>query len=45
MPRKALLDPEVPNNQGVIDVCEIIAERGSLVNCVARAPVAARSNT
>ncbi len=42
---KALLDPEVPNNQGVLDVCEISAERGSLLDCVAPAPVAARANT
>jgi len=42
---KALLDPEVPNNQGVLDVCEIVTERGSLLDCVAPAPVAARANT
>ena len=42
---KSLLDPTVPNNQGVIDVCEIVAKRGSLVNCVAPAPVAGRANT
>ena len=42
---KSLLDPTVPNNQGVIDVCEIVAEPGSLVNCVAPAPVAGRANT
>ncbi len=42
---KALLDPDVPNNQGVLDVPDIIAERGSLVNAVFPAPVAARANT
>lgn len=42
---KALLDPEVPNNQGVLDVCEIVTERGSLLDCVEPAPVAARANT
>ena len=42
---KALLDPEVPNNQGVLDVCETVTERGSLVDCVAPSPVAARANT
>jgi N-methylhydantoinase B len=42
---KALLDPEVPNNQGVLDVCEIVTERGSLLDCVAPSPVAARANT
>lgn len=42
---KALLDPAVPNNQGVLDVCEIVTERGSLLDCVAPSPVAARANT
>ena len=42
---KALLDPEVPNNQGVLDVCEVVTERGSLLDCVAPSPVAARANT
>jgi N-methylhydantoinase B len=42
---KALLDPEVPNNQGVLDVCEIVTESGSLLDCVTPAPVAARANT
>ena len=42
---KSLLDPTAPNNQGVIDVCEIVAEPGSLVNCIAPAPVAGRANT
>jgi N-methylhydantoinase B len=42
---KALLDPDVPNNHGVLAVCDIVAEPGTLVNCVAPAPVAARANT
>ena len=42
---KALLDPDVPNNQGILDLPEIIAENGSLVNAVFPAPVAARANT
>ena len=42
---KALLDPEVPNNQGVIDVCEIEAPRGSILNCVSPAPVVSRALT
>ena len=42
---KALLDPEVPNNQGVLDVCEIVTEKGSIVDCVFPAAVAARCHT
>lgn len=42
---KALLDPEVPNNQGVLNLPEIFAEPGSLLNAVFPAPVAARANT
>jgi N-methylhydantoinase B len=42
---KALLDPDVPNNQGLIDVVDIVAPRGSLVNAVFPAAVAARANT
>lgn len=42
---KALLDPEVPNNQGIFDAIEIAAPMGSLVNCVAPASVALRANT
>ena len=42
---KALLDPDIPNNQGVIGVCDIVTEKGSLLDCVAPAPVAARANT
>ena len=42
---KSLLDPAAPNNQGVIDVCEIVAAPGSLVRCRAPAAVAGRANT
>lgn len=42
---KALLDPEVPNNQGVLDVCEWRAPKGSLVNAVFPAAVANRAHT
>jgi N-methylhydantoinase B len=42
---KALLDPEIPNNQGVIDCCDVVTEPGTLVDCLAPAPVAARANT
>ena len=42
---KALLDPDVPNNQGIFDAIEIRAPLGSFVSCVAPAPVAMRLNT
>jgi N-methylhydantoinase B len=42
---KALLDPGVPNNQGMLDLPEIVAEPGSLLNASFPAPVAARANT
>jgi N-methylhydantoinase B len=42
---KALLDPEVPNNQGMLDLPEIVVEPGSLLNASFPAPVAARANT
>ena len=42
---KALLDPEIPNNQGVLNVCEIDCPHGTLLNCAPPAPVAARANT
>ena len=42
---KALLDPEIPNNQGVLNVCEIECPSGSLLNCTPAGPVAARANT
>jgi N-methylhydantoinase B len=42
---KALLDPEVPNNQGVLDIPELVIEKGSLLDAAFPAPVAARANT
>ncbi len=42
---KGMLDPEIPNNQGVLNVCETSAPEGCLLNCVAPAPVAARAHT
>jgi N-methylhydantoinase B len=42
---KAVLDPDLPNNQGVLDAVEIIAPLGTVVNCVAPAAVALRANT
>jgi N-methylhydantoinase B len=42
---KALLDPDVPNNQGMLDLPEIIVEPGSLLNASFPSPVAARANT
>jgi len=42
---KALLDPEAPNNQGILDVIEIIAEPGCLLNPVFPAAVAYRTHT
>ncbi len=41
---KALLDPDVPNNQGVLSAYEIIAEPGTIVNCVFPASTAARAH-
>lgn len=42
---RALLDPDIPNNQGIIDCCELVTDKGSIVDCVSPAPVAARANT
>ena len=42
---KALLDPNVPNNQGIFDAVEIDAPLGSFVNCVHPAGVAMRANS
>jgi N-methylhydantoinase B len=42
---KAMLDPDVPNNQGVLNVCDVVADKGSLVDCVFPAPLAARAHT
>lgn len=42
---KALLDPDVPNNQGVLDLPELIIPEASILNAAFPAPVAARANT
>jgi N-methylhydantoinase B len=42
---KALLDPDVPNNQGVLDLPKITIDKGSLLDARFPAPVAARANT
>jgi N-methylhydantoinase B len=42
---KALLDPDVPNNQGLADLVEIKAPLGTIVNAEFPAAVAARANT
>ena len=42
---KALLDPDVPNNQGLIDIVDINAPLGTIINSAFPAAVAARANT
>ena len=42
---KAVLDPDVPSNQGVLDAAEIEAAPGTLLNGSFPAPVAARAHT
>jgi len=42
---KALLDPDVPNNQGILDLPRITISEGSLLDANFPAPVAARANT
>ena len=42
---KGLLDPEIPNNQGVLDVAELAVPEGSLLNARFPSPVAARAHT
>ena len=42
---KALLDPDVPNNQGLIDIVDIHAPAGTIINAKFPAAVAARANT
>ena len=42
---KALLDPDMPNNEGVLQAFEIVAPIGSVVNCTAPSSVALRANT
>ncbi|HJP06258.1 MAG TPA: hydantoinase B/oxoprolinase family protein [Arenicellales bacterium] len=41
----AVLDSDIPSNQGVLDVVEIKAEPGTILNSVFPAPVAARAHT
>ncbi|MEJ0070953.1 MAG: hydantoinase B/oxoprolinase family protein [Pseudomonadota bacterium] len=42
---KALLDPTVPNNQGVLNAVEVVAPEGSVVNARFPAAVASRAHT
>ena len=42
---KAMLDSDIPNNQGVLDAVEVVAPMGTMVSCVAPASVAARAHT
>jgi N-methylhydantoinase B len=42
---QALLDPHSPNNEGILNVCEVTAETGSVLNSVEPASVAARAHT
>ena len=42
---KALLDPDLPSNQGVLDVVDIHCEPGTLLNGAFPAPVASRAHT
>ena len=42
---KGLLDPDIPNNHGLIRAVEITAPEGSIVNAVFPAAVAGRANT
>ncbi len=42
---KALLDPNAPNTQAVIDCVKVTAPDGCLINCVFPAPVAGRAHT
>ncbi|MBM3524608.1 MAG: hydantoinase B/oxoprolinase family protein [Alphaproteobacteria bacterium] len=41
---KALLDPDVPNNQGVLSAYDIVAEPGTIVHCAFPASTAARAH-
>ena len=42
---KAMLDPEIPNNHGVLDAVEVTAPIGTMLSCVAPASVASRAHT
>ncbi|MBT5265997.1 MAG: hydantoinase B/oxoprolinase family protein [Rhodospirillaceae bacterium] len=42
---KAMLDSEIPNNQGVLDTIEVTAPPGTMLSCVSPAAVASRAHT
>ncbi|MEM7172678.1 MAG: hydantoinase B/oxoprolinase family protein [Pseudomonadota bacterium] len=42
---KALLDPDIPNNQGILNVAELSVPKGTLLDAAFPAPVAARAHT
>src|SRR5262245_3971578 len=42
---KALLDPDIPNNQGVVNVVKVRVPEGTVLNSVFPAPVAGRAHT
>lgn len=42
---QALIDPECPNNQGLLDAIEVTAPAGTVVNAAEPAAVAARAHT
>jgi N-methylhydantoinase B len=42
---KALLDPDAPNTQSVIESVKVTAPEGCLINCTSPSPVANRSHT
>lgn len=42
---KSLLDPDIPNNHGVLEAFEFVTEPGTLLDCRFPAPVAARAHT
>ena len=42
---KAMLDPEIANNQGVLDAVVVTAPPGTMLSCVAPAAVASRAHT
>ncbi len=42
---KAMLDPEIPNNQGVLESIDVNAPSGTMLSCVAPAAVASRAHT
>lgn len=42
---KALLDPEIPNNQGMLDAIEVVTRKGTILDATFPAPVAQRGQT